>query len=576
MASEEMTDSQASAAMEEAEAMEKAAGAMPPPISKEPTPDWLNKKNHPALANPLAGAAGRGRSSLPLQPSRKPSAATAAANQLGGMGIASQGEAGTDGTAAGGPLQRSGASEDTLIEGDEDDEIRAAHIKDLRYEAIDVGYTKELRHDAIHFFLDNKTDFVKAGITFFECQNSGGQITVTSLTKALKDSKKSRGIVETSMATTRSRQGHMARAAACVFASNYALHVGTLTFCVVLHLIVAAAEGTMTSIHLGAALVTALMLAGRWYLHHYVAPLRARRFGATGWCLPIIVMYLASMLNPKASQEQSHRAAADPLIGIAVFMLCALAGMLHSSVAPPRAHSLAVLGSVLVAIGMAMLPTRDLSVILYGMLVVTSHVLGYALSTHCFEQQAALVRFKEDKAEVETRNAQLVSEKERLAWEVASHHDGEDPLVVALGASLPPNQPSAQHLVLGVLQPQEVTDAAVSIAASADHATSSGSPVPLHVSDLSHNSYDTPPPGPLFARPLPAVESAPRGDSPGSVRSVSVTSSLRRRTPSLVASSVMDTHSVAAAKDITRAPRMPRDDTMLPRPCLKTRSDPGA
>ena len=143
-----------------------------------------------------------------------------------------------------------------------------------------------------------------------------------------------------------------------------------------------------------------------------------------------------------------------------------------------------------------------------------------------------------------------------------------------IGASSTGRQ--AQHLVLGVLQPQEVTDAAVSIAASADHTTSSGSPVPLHVSDLSHNSYDTPPPGPLFARPLPAVESAPRGDSPGSVRSVSVTSSLRRRTPSLVASSVMDTHSVAAAKDITRAPRMPRDDTMLPRPCLKTRSDPGA
>ena len=55
MASEEMTDSQASAAMEEAEAMEKAAGAMPPPISKEPTPDWLDKKNHPA-AFPQAGS----------------------------------------------------------------------------------------------------------------------------------------------------------------------------------------------------------------------------------------------------------------------------------------------------------------------------------------------------------------------------------------------------------------------------------------------------------------------------------------------------------------------------------------
>ena len=88
-----MSTSQADRALEEAEAMEKAAGAMPPPISKQPTPDWLDKKNHPALANPLAGAAGRGGASLTLKPTRKPSAATLAANQLGGMGIASQGEA---------------------------------------------------------------------------------------------------------------------------------------------------------------------------------------------------------------------------------------------------------------------------------------------------------------------------------------------------------------------------------------------------------------------------------------------------------------------------------------------------
>ena len=129
----------------------------PPPIARapsEPEPAFLRQaKAHLAAtataATATTGDAGKGRSQLPLQPARTPSAATAAANQLGGMGIASQGEAGAGVNS--GPLQRSGASEDTLIEGDEDDEIRAARIKDLRYEAIDVGYTKELRHDAIHF-----------------------------------------------------------------------------------------------------------------------------------------------------------------------------------------------------------------------------------------------------------------------------------------------------------------------------------------------------------------------------------------------------------------------------------------
>ena len=198
--SDDMTNSQADQAYEEAEAMVKAAGAMPPPISKQPTPDWLDKKNHPALANPLAGAAGRGGASLPLQPTRKPSAATAAANQLGGMGIASQGESGTGGTAQ--PLQGSGISEDTLIEDDDDfgDEVFATFAKQLRYQAIDVNYNEKIDDKSINLYMVKEKEFKKAGLTFFDCVNaSSGKITVTSLTNALKDSKKKSAIVETSM-----------------------------------------------------------------------------------------------------------------------------------------------------------------------------------------------------------------------------------------------------------------------------------------------------------------------------------------------------------------------------------------
>ena len=54
--SEQMTDSQADRELGIDNGDSLDAGGMPPPISKEPTPDWLNKKNHPALANPQGAA----------------------------------------------------------------------------------------------------------------------------------------------------------------------------------------------------------------------------------------------------------------------------------------------------------------------------------------------------------------------------------------------------------------------------------------------------------------------------------------------------------------------------------------
>ena len=38
---------------------------------------------------------------------------------------------------------------------------------------------------------------------------------------------------------------------------------------------------------------------------------------------------------------------------------------------------------------------------------------------------------------LEQRNAQLIGEKERLEWEVASHHDGEEDPRELLGATVP-------------------------------------------------------------------------------------------------------------------------------------------
>ena len=75
---------------------------------------------------------------------------------------------------------------------------------------------------------------------------------------------------------------------------------------------------------------------------------------------------------------------------------------------------------------------------------------------------------------LEHRNAQLVAEKERLEWEVASHHgDANDPRK-ALGDSYPieagsPLHKQPAHRTLGAMQDQGVTDDAVSRARSYDH-----------------------------------------------------------------------------------------------------------
>ena len=351
--------------------------------------------------------------------------------------------------------------------------------------------------------------------------------------------------------------GHSSPWAAHVFASNYKLHTGALALCALAHVVIVLNVPEATTQHTLGFIATLPLLAGRVALHRHAKPADAQRWASTGWCLSIIVVYTTSVLDPAKASEPADRAAAHPLFGMAIFAFCALVGMLHASVAPPRPHSIAVLSVVIAAITVVVAQTHSRAMIAWGAGVLVSHVSGYLLSAHCFEQQAAIVRCYDAQAEIERRNAQLVAEKERLEWEGMSHHGDCGP-GQALGAAPPDGEPLAQHLVLGVLQPQEVTDELVSMAVSADH-----------------DSDDTPPPGPLFTRQLPMVEPVPHL-SPGSTRSASVTSSLLRNTPSLVPSSVMDTHSVAAAKDITRAPCMPKDHTMLPRARLKTRSNQGA
>ena len=83
----EMTDSQADRLLGIDNGDSQDAGVMPPPISKEPTPDWLDKKNHPALANPLAGSAGGATGPMPMPPALQPSSTSVLGAQIRSMQV---------------------------------------------------------------------------------------------------------------------------------------------------------------------------------------------------------------------------------------------------------------------------------------------------------------------------------------------------------------------------------------------------------------------------------------------------------------------------------------------------------
>ena len=216
--------------------------------------------------------------------------------------------------------------------------------------------------------------------------------------------------------------GHSSPWAAHVFASNYKLHTGALALCALAHVVIVLNVPEATTQHTLGFIATLPLLAGRVALHRHAKPADAQRWASTGWCLSIIVVYTTSVLDPAKASEPADRAAADPLFGMAIFAFCALVGMLHASVAPPRPHSIAVLSVVIAAITVVVAQTHSRAMIAWGAGVLVSHVSGYLLSAHCFEQQAAIVRCYDAQAEIERRNAQLVAEKERLEWEVVSHH----------------------------------------------------------------------------------------------------------------------------------------------------------
>ena len=88
------------------------------------------------------------------------------------------------------PLQDSGTSQDSaaalVIDGPA---AFAAFETALRIEAVKYKYYERIKDDAIRFFYDKKDEFDTAFITFFDGGAASGRITVSSLKKALKESR---------------------------------------------------------------------------------------------------------------------------------------------------------------------------------------------------------------------------------------------------------------------------------------------------------------------------------------------------------------------------------------------------
>ena len=165
---------------------------MPPSIAREPTPDWLNKKNHPA-AFPQAGSAGGVTGSKPLMPTLQPSVGTAMAQKMSNVHVAAPAAAlepaAPSGSASSGPAgEPAAASKHALDDEDETDEEseheltpeeqknddHIAHVNSVIAAAEAAGFTfGKTKWVAAETFVNNKDTFDNAGVDVTECVFEG-------------------------------------------------------------------------------------------------------------------------------------------------------------------------------------------------------------------------------------------------------------------------------------------------------------------------------------------------------------------------------------------------------------------
>ena len=161
---------------------------MPPPIAREPTPDWLNKKNHPA-AFPQAGDAGRVTGSKPLMPTLQPSVGTAMAQKMSNVHVAAPAAAPAPSAsaatatakkpaaAAAGVSDEDAADEESEHELSPEEQKNAEHVNNVEAviaAAEAAGFTfGKTKWVAAETFVNNKEIFDDAGVDVTECVFEG-------------------------------------------------------------------------------------------------------------------------------------------------------------------------------------------------------------------------------------------------------------------------------------------------------------------------------------------------------------------------------------------------------------------
>ena len=161
---------------------------MPPSIAREPTPDWLNKKNHPA-AFPQAGSAGRVTGSKPLMPTLQPSVGTAMAQKMSNVHVAAPAAAPAPSASAATATAKkpaaaaAGVSDEDATDEESEHELtpeeqknadHIAHVNSVIAAAEAAGFTfGKTKWVAAETFVNNKDTFDDAGVDVTECVFEG-------------------------------------------------------------------------------------------------------------------------------------------------------------------------------------------------------------------------------------------------------------------------------------------------------------------------------------------------------------------------------------------------------------------
>ena len=181
-----------------------------------------------------------------------------------------------------------------------------------------------------------------------------------------------------------------------VFEANARLHVGVLCVTSVMHAYtwsVAGSLGTATAsgFHF---LCSVVMLLGRLHVWR-TGQCRAWHATATNvWCVVVSACYLGAAASGDVSIHL-NLGVPCPFGSCVVLLLCTLAGVLHSSLGPSSAQSIACASCMAFACASVLVQLPDAQALLFVLSTSGGHVLGATLSAEIYAQSVRIVRFED-------------------------------------------------------------------------------------------------------------------------------------------------------------------------------------